>query len=104
METKTAKTSTKTCAICHAETTHLYSHHVTPKTKGGTHGEIAKCCRTCASQVHMFFNEKELAAMTFEELTATTQVKRYVQWKMQHPGDYTHRMANTVKTWKRYHR
>jgi protein-arginine kinase activator protein McsA len=92
------------CQICQEEVNKLYRHHVTPKVKGGKNGEIAKCCRTCAHQVHMLFNEKELAAMSFEELVATEQMQKYIKWKKKHPGEFSHRMSKKVKKWKQFHR
>ena len=92
------------CGICGEESDRLYRHHVRPVSKGGRHGEIVKCCDTCSNQVHMLFNEKELAAMTLEELLATEKMQRYVKWRKKHPGEHTHRMSKNVKQWKRYHR
>ena len=92
------------CQICEETVDKLFKHHVTPKSKGGTHGETVLCCSTCAKQVHILFNNKELAKMTLDELRATEQMIKYVKWKKKHPGYHKGRMSNKVKDWKRYHR
>jgi hypothetical protein len=95
---------TTKCGICGEEVDRLYKHHVVPKVKGGAKGETVGCCYTCNGQVHMLFNESELARMSLEELVATEQVQKYIKWRRKHPGEHRHRMSRGVKKWKRYHR
>lgn len=92
------------CAICGLEKGKLYRHHVKPKSKGGTHGEIVKCCKTCSQQVHMLFTEKELAQMSFRELLANVKMQKFIKWRQKHPEEYTVRMSKKVKNWRKYHR
>lgn len=93
------------CSICEMETERLVKHHVRPKSKGGKHGETVGCCPPCASQVHMLFTEKELAAMSLEELLETEKMRKYLTWRRKHPGDHHgHRMSRKVRKWKEYHR
>jgi 5-methylcytosine-specific restriction enzyme A len=92
------------CQICKEEVGRLLKHHVTPKCKGGAHGEIAKCCKTCAKQVHVLFTNKELARMSLEELIATEPMQRYIEWKKKHPGEFRGIISKKVKKWKQYHR
>lgn len=93
------------CSICGMEAERLVKHHVRPRCKGGTHGETVRCCPVCASQVHMLFTEKELAAMTLLELLETEKMQKYLVWRRKHPGDHhRHRMSKKVRKWKEYHR
>jgi protein-arginine kinase activator protein McsA len=94
----------KTCQICQEEAGRLLKHHVKPKCKGGTHAEIAYCCKTCAKQVHVLFNNNELAMMSLKELLATEQMQKYIKWKKKHPGEFRGVMSNKVKKWKQFHR
>ncbi len=95
-----------TCAICHTitESDVTTKHHVLPKSKGGRHKETIICCPDCGKQVHILFNEKELASMSLDELLKTEEMIKYIKWKRTHPGNHKHRMSKKVRQWKRYHR
>jgi 5-methylcytosine-specific restriction enzyme A len=92
------------CEICNDEIETKYQHHILPKSKGGRHKETITCCYTCNGQVHMLFSTSDLASMSFEELIETPEMKKYINWKRKHPGDYRHQMSQKVKEWKKYHR
>lgn len=90
------------CQICNEEMERSFKHHVVPKCKGGK--ATIEVCYTCNGQVHMLFNEQELAAMTLDELLSIDKMRKYIKWKQKHPGEYRHRMSQDVKKWKKYHR
>jgi hypothetical protein len=92
------------CAICGLEKSKVYRHHIKPKSKGGKHSEIAKCCKTCHRQIHMLFTEKELAEMSLKELIANVKMQTFIKWRQKHPEEYKARMSRKVKRWKKYHR
>jgi len=92
------------CGICGLERGKLYRHHVKPKSKGGRHGEIVKCCKTCSQQIHMLFTEKDLVEMSLREVIATTKMQKFIKWRQKHPNEYKVRMSKKVKKYKKYHR
>jgi 5-methylcytosine-specific restriction enzyme A len=92
------KTEPVICELCKGETTTWEKHHKIPRCKGGRHGEILKVCKTCGGQVHMLFTVKELAKMTLEQLTSTPEMRKYLEWKQKHPGEFRHRMSTRVKS------
>jgi hypothetical protein len=92
------------CKICETDPA-TERHHVRPKSKGGTRGEIVWCCSDCGGQIHMLFDNKTLANLSLEELIETNEMKTYVSWKKKHPGGtHRHQMSSTVKQWKKGHR
>ena len=91
------------CNICNTDEA-TEKHHVKPKSKGGTHGELAWCCSDCGGQIHMLFDNKTLSTMNLEELAETEKMQNYISWKKKHPGSHRHRMSAPVKQWKRGHR
>jgi 5-methylcytosine-specific restriction enzyme A len=91
------------CEICNTDEA-VEEHHVLPKSKGGRHLETISCCSDCGGQVHMLFNNNELASMTLENLINHDKMVRYVLWKSKHPGSHKHRMSKEVKKWKQGHR
>lgn len=91
------------CRICGTDEA-VEKHHVLPKSKGGSKLETVMCCSDCGGQVHMLFNNSELASMTFEELMSKEKMISYIKWKQKHPGSHKHRMSNDVKRWKSNHR
>ena len=85
------------CAICHRETDKLFKHHVVPKVKGGSKGDIIGCCKTCAKQVHMLFSENELAKMTLDELLTTEAMQKYILWIQKRRRDYKVRLSRILR-------
>lgn len=92
---------TEICKICETDEA-TQRHHVLPKSKGGK--DTVWCCDDCGGQVHMFFNNNELANMTLEQLLNTDKMRAYIAWKKKHPGKHKHRMSTVVKQWKKGHR
>lgn len=89
--------SIKICGICQRETDKLHRHHIVPKAKGGTHGEVVKCCGNCNKQVHLLFNEKELSCMSLNELIETESMQKYIKWIKKRPGNFKGKMSNRIK-------
>lgn len=85
------------CEICKHYSEDIHRHHIIPRARGGSKGPTIKCCPTCTYQVHVLFTEKELEKMTLEELLSTTQMQKYIQWKIKHPGDYRHKKSRRIK-------
>lgn len=90
------------CEICQIDDA-IEKHHLIPRQRHKANQEVVQCCYDCARQVHMLFNEKELASMTIKELLDTLEMQKYLRWKKKHSGEHRHRMSNRVKAWKKYH-
>ncbi len=91
------------CEICEVDEA-AENHHLIPRQRQKKNQETIQCCGDCAKQVHMLFNEQELADMSLDELIDTPQIQKYLTWKEKHPGDHRHKMSNRVKSWKKGHR
>ncbi len=85
------------CAICKRKTNKLYNHHVVPKVKGGSKGEIVKCCLTCSKQIHMLFSENELAKRPLDEILKTDDMQNYINWVQKRKGDYKVRLSRRLR-------
>ena len=92
------------CEICKQMTDEPHRHHITPKSRGGTHKGTITCCPTCNGQVHVLFTNKELDEMTREELLESPEMVKYIKWKKKHPGDHRHKSSKKVKKWLKGHR
>lgn len=92
------------CQICGEMTSDPHHHHVIPRSKGGKSMGTIVCCPTCSGQLHMLFTNKELAAISVEELINTEEIKKYIKWKKKHRGDFKHRQSKKVKKWFEGHR
>lgn len=51
---------TTPCPLCKREDAPLSDHHLTPKTRGGTHKETVSICIDCHTAVHAQFSNKDL--------------------------------------------
>jgi hypothetical protein len=91
------------CEICKTDPA-VEKHHVRPKSKGGTKGEVVWCCSDCGGQFHTLFTNNDLADKSLEQILEDDKMKDYISWKKKHPGPHRHRMSTTVKQWKRGHR
>ena len=95
------------CEICQIDDA-VEKHHLIPrqrhKANHKANREVVQCCYDCARQVHMLFNEKELAGMALGDLLDTPQMQKYLKWKKKHSGVHRHKMSSRVKTWKKYRR
>ena len=83
------------CNLCYRETNKLHKHHIIPKVKGGK--DVILCCLNCSQQVHMLFNENELASMSISDLKNTSQMRKYLKWVKKRPGNYSVKMSNRIK-------
>jgi hypothetical protein len=89
------------CEICRIDEV-SEKHHLVPRSRGGK--ETIECCSDCGGQVHMLFNNAELAGMSLDDLVKHEKMEKYIVWKQKHPGAHKHRMSKEVKQWKRGHR
>lgn len=89
------------CEICRIDEI-SEKHHLVPRSKGGK--ETIGCCSDCGGQVHMLFNNAELAKMSLDDLLTNEKMQKYVIWKKKHSGTHRHRMSNGVKSWRKSHR
>ncbi len=75
------------CALCNRPTAavHLTKHHLTPRSRGGR--ETALLCRTCHGQIHLMFENKQLAADldTLDKLRTAPQLATYLAWIRRQP-------------------
>lgn len=85
------------CELCNRETDKLFKHHIIPKIKGGSKGDILLCCLNCSQQVHMLFTEHELATMSIEILKSTPQMRKYLKWIRKRKGNFAMRQSNRIK-------
>ena len=85
------------CEICGEETDYLHKHHLIPRCKGGSKGEVINCCLMCNGQVHMLFTESELSNMSKNDLISHGLMRKYVKWKKKHPGKHKLKMSKRVK-------
>jgi hypothetical protein len=92
------------CLICETDES-TEKHHVLPRSKGGREQDnLLDCCSDCGGQVHMLFNNTELAKMSLDDLLTNEKMQKYIIWKKKHPGTHRHRMSNGVKSWRKSHR
>ena len=85
------------CQLCQRPTVaaHLTKHHLTPRSLGGR--ETVLLCRTCHGQIHVLFENKQLAGEfdTLAKLRAAPQLASYLGWiRKQKPGRQFHRTTS----------
>ncbi|WP_207178957.1 restriction endonuclease [Methylobacterium indicum] len=80
-------------------------HHLTPKLKGGTHGETVQLHQICHSAIHARHSEAELARRLndVESLRAEPEIARFLAWVRTKPDDFhaATRMTRTRRETKR---
>ncbi|SFU94657.1 hypothetical protein SAMN02799631_03339 [Methylobacterium sp. 174MFSha1.1] len=83
-------------------------HHLTPKLKGGTHGETVQLHQICHSAIHARHSEAELARRLsdVESLRAEPEIARFLDWIRTKPDDFhtATRMTRTRRDSKRSYR
>ena len=73
------KRATK-CTWCDVEHVKLYSHHVKPKSLGGTDADTVRICLLCHRAIHQFATNDELAKMTsLQQLGVVLMNRDYYQ-------------------------
>ncbi len=87
------KNTTHTCPICGRElgNENISKHHLTPKSKGGKHGETIMVHNICHQKIHSVFTEKELEREynTVEKLLVHEDIQKFVKWvAKKHPAFY----------------
>jgi len=70
------------CELCKRDVEQLTRHHLTPKSRGGSKGDVAMFCKSCAEMVHKLIPNKELDRNydTVAKLLKNSKVQKYVKW------------------------
>lgn len=65
-------------------------HHLTPKLKGGTHGQTVRLHQICHSAIHARYSEAEIARRLadVEALRADPEIARFLAWIRGKPDDF----------------
>jgi hypothetical protein len=70
---------------------HISSHHLVPKSKGGTYGETILIHHICHQKIHSVFTEAELKVQlyTVAALREHEEMQKFIKWvSKQHPSFY----------------
>lgn len=70
------------CELCDREVETLTRHHLTPKSRGGSKGDVAMFCLSCKDMVHKLIPNKLLDKKydTVEKLLQNPKIQKYVAW------------------------
>ncbi|ACL59397.1 restriction endonuclease [Methylobacterium nodulans] len=65
-------------------------HHLTPKLKGGTHGETVRLHQICHSAIHARYSEAEIARRLADvaRLREDPEIARFLAWIRTKPDDF----------------
>ena len=65
-------------------------HHLTPKLKGGTHGQTVRLHQICHSAIHARYSEAEIARRLadVEALRNDPEIARFLAWIRGKPDDF----------------
>jgi 5-methylcytosine-specific restriction enzyme A len=65
-------------------------HHLTPKLKGGTHGETVQLHQICHSAIHARYSEAEIARRLADvaSLREDPEIARFLAWVRTKPDDF----------------
>lgn len=65
-------------------------HHLTPKLKGGRHGQTVLLHQICHSAIHARYSEAEIARRLaeIEALRADPEIARFLAWLRTKPDDF----------------
>jgi hypothetical protein len=84
------------CGLCGRgfPTDRLTQHHCLPKSKGGTHEDVALICSQCHSMIHATYTNATLAAVypTIEQLRRAPELTKFIAWVRKQP--ITRKMRN----------
>ncbi len=94
------------CPICQRElgNENISKHHLTPKSKGGAHGETIMVHNICHQKIHSLFTEKELKREynSVEKLLTHEDMQKFVKWvAKKHPAFYQSNHTTNRKKAKR---
>ena len=70
------------CELCERGVEVLTRHHLKPKSRGGSKGEVIMLCLSCKDMVHRLIPNKELDRKydTLEKLLANSSIIHYIIW------------------------
>lgn len=77
------------CGLCERpfERAHLTKHHCLPRSRGGTHEDVALICAQCHGAVHANFTNQTLerAYPTIELLRDAPELEGFLKWIRKQP-------------------
>lgn len=70
------------CDLCKREVEKLTRHHLIPKSRGGSKGDVIKVCISCKDMIHNLIPNKLLDRKynTLEKIKSHPKVRKYVKW------------------------
>lgn len=85
--------ASETCPLCDRAIppgARASRHHLTPKLKGGTHGETVRLHQVCHSAIHARYSEAEIARRLsdVDSLRQDPELARFVAWVRTKPPDF----------------
>ena len=77
------------CELCNRNVSIITKHHLIPLQKGGKKFETLSLCKTCHTQIHALFTNRELATHyhTLESLKRDRKIIKYLIFLENIPGD-----------------
>jgi len=69
------------CQLCGLKDQKLTKHHLIPKGRG--HRGFIRVCKPCHRQIHILFNEKELAKnySNLRDLKNNKMIRKWINWR-----------------------
>lgn len=70
------------CDLCDRKVEALTRHHLIPKSRGGSKGDIILVCHSCKDMIHKLIPNKELEREynTVSKIKEHSKVKTYLKW------------------------
>lgn len=77
------------CELCNRSVSIITKHHLIPLEKGGKKFETLSLCKTCHTQIHALFTNRELAThyYSLEALKRDTKIIKFLKFVENIPGD-----------------
>lgn len=70
------------CQLCNRDFEKLTRHHLVPKVRGGSKGDVIMVCLSCKDMIHRLIPNKELERKynTLGALKNHPKIRKYVKW------------------------
>lgn len=70
------------CDLCNREVEKLTRHHLVPKSRGGSKGDVIRVCLSCKDMIHRLIPNTLLDRKynTLEKIKSHPKVRKYVKW------------------------
>ncbi len=77
------------CELCNRKVSIITKHHLIPLEKGGKKFEVIFLCKTCHTQIHALFTNKELATHynSLDLLKNNYKILKFLKFVKNIPGD-----------------